>query len=131
MAIDVGRRRSNESGKMSEEICPVAEAARVLGNKWTLIIMRDLADGPRRFKDLERTGEGVSPSVLTARLRELEEHGLVNRTSYNEIPPRVEYSLTDQGCDALAVIDALRVYGEKWLVSQRASAYALSLGRLR
>ena|SRR5438093_168132 len=122
MQSAVGRRRSSGSGDMSDEICPVAEAARVLGNKWTLIILRDLADGPRRFKDLERTGEGVSPSVLTARLRELEHYGLLNRASYNEIPPRVEYSLTDQGCDALRIIDAMRTFGEKWLVPEPAPA---------
>src|SRR5579862_8659370 len=106
MEVGLDNNRGVErGGEMSdEEICPVAEAARILGNKWTLIIMRDLADGSRRFKDLERTGEGVSPSVLTARLRELEQHGLLTRTSYNEIPPRVEYSLTEQGCDALRVV---------------------------
>lgn len=101
---------------MTDEICPVAEAARVLGDKWTLIIVRDLADGARRFKDLERTVAGVSPSVLTARLRELADHGLLSRASYNEIPPRVEYALTEQGHDALSVVDALRTYGEKWLL---------------
>jgi DNA-binding HxlR family transcriptional regulator len=123
MQLGAGRRETMiGSDDMSDEICPVAEAARVLGNKWTLIILRDLADGPRRFKDLERTGEGVSPSVLTARLRELEQHGLLNRASFNEIPPRVEYSLTLQGCDALRIIDALRAYGEKWLIPETAPA---------
>jgi DNA-binding HxlR family transcriptional regulator len=99
-----------------EELCPIAEAARVLGDKWALIILRDLAAGARRFTDLERTGEGISPSVLSARLRELEQHRIVTRTSYNEIPPRVEYALTEQGNDALKVLEALRVYGGKWLM---------------
>lgn len=97
------------------EWCPVAAAARVLGDRWTLILLRTLADGPCRFKHLESTGEGISPAVLSARLRELEAHGMVTRTSFNEIPPRVEYSLTDKGQDALPVIEALRIYGQRWL----------------
>jgi DNA-binding HxlR family transcriptional regulator len=99
------------------EACPIAEAARLLGDKWTLIILRDLIEGPCRFKDLERTGEGISPSVLTTRLHELELQGIVSRTAYREIPPRVEYCLTPKGNDAVLVVDALRTYGEKWLVN--------------
>ncbi len=72
--------------------------------------------GPCRFKDLERTCEGISPSVLTARLQDLEVNGIVSRTAYREIPPRVEYALTDKGYDAVAIVEALRWYGEKWLV---------------
>jgi DNA-binding HxlR family transcriptional regulator len=98
--------------------CPIAEAARLLGDKWTLIILRDLMDHPCRFKDLERMGEGISPSVLAARLHDLEVHGILNRTAYREIPPRVEYCLTDKGQDALVVLEALRVYGEKWLLTE-------------
>ena len=100
---------------MAERTCPIAEAARLLGDKWTLIILRDLADGPRRFGALGLSIEGISPSMLTARLRELESRGIVTRTSYNEIPPRVEYALTAKGRDALPVLDALRVCGRKWL----------------
>ena len=100
---------------MNEEFCPVAEAAKLLGDKWMLIILRDLAAGPRRFKALEHTVTGISPSVLASRLRDLEHQGMVTRTSYNEIPPRVEYALSEKGHDALAVIEALRAYGEKWL----------------
>ncbi len=98
------------------EICPIAEAARLLGDKWTLIILRDLMQGPCRFKDLERLGEGISPSVLTSRLHELEVQGIVSRMAFREIPPRVEYSLTDKGYDAATVVEALRSYGEKWLL---------------
>lgn len=98
-----------------EEFCPVAAAAKLLGDKWTLIILRDLAAGPRRFKALEQSGEGISPSILAARLRELEHEGMVSRASFHEIPPRVEYTLSEKGKDALAVIEALRAYGTKWL----------------
>jgi DNA-binding HxlR family transcriptional regulator len=100
---------------LSGDVCPIAQAARLLGDKWTLIILRDLALGTRRFKKLEQSGEGISPSMLAARLRELEEHGLVTRTSYNEIPPRVEYALTQKGQAALPVVEALRAYGTDWL----------------
>lgn len=108
---------------MAEEICPVAEAAKVLGDKWTLIILRDLLDGPRRFKQLEHSGDGISPSILAGRLRELEEKGLLTRTSYNEIPPRVVYELTEKGHDAILVIDVLREFGNRWLVPAGARAH--------
>ncbi len=104
-----------EATAMGNEFCPVAEAARLLGDKWTLIILRDLATGPRRFKELEHSGEGISPSILASRLRELEQQGIVTRTSFNEIPPRVEYTLTQKGRDALPVVEALRTYGTRWL----------------
>ena len=105
----------------SAEICPIAEAAKLLGDKWTLIVLRDLAAGPRRFKDLERLGEGISPSVLASRLKELERQRMVTRTSYNEIPPRVEYELTEKGCAALPILDVLRAYGERWLIQEPAT----------
>jgi DNA-binding HxlR family transcriptional regulator len=106
---------------MKDEVCPIAEAARLLGDKWTLIVLRDLARGSCRFKTLEQSGEGISPSILTGRLRLLEEHGIISRKSYNEIPPRVEYTLTDAGRDVLPVIEALREYGNRWLSSRSGS----------
>lgn len=106
---------------MSYDFCPVAEAAKLFGDKWTLIVLRDLAGGRRRFKDLERTGEGISPSVLSSRLRELEQRGMITRTSYPEIPPRVVYELTTKGVAALPVIEALRTYGDHWLAPGQAA----------
>ena len=106
----------------SNEICPVAEAATILGDKWTIILLRDLADGPRRFKDLERSAEGISPSMLVTRLKALEVGRLVSRTSFNEVPPRVEYELTTKGQDTLPVIEALRSYGRRWLLPEAAGA---------
>jgi DNA-binding HxlR family transcriptional regulator len=108
---------------MHDDLCPVFEAAKLLGNKWTLTILRNLMVGPSRFKDLERTGEGISPSVLAGRLHDLESQGIVSRTAYAEIPPRVEYELAEKGRDALVVVDALRAYGEKWLVPVAAQAH--------
>jgi DNA-binding HxlR family transcriptional regulator len=100
-----------------EDHCPIAEAAKLLGDKWTLILLRDLARGACRFKTLVESGEGISPSILTGRLRELEVKGIISRKSYAEIPPRVEYALTEKGRDVLPVIEALRVYGSRWCTS--------------
>lgn len=102
---------------MHDPACPMAAAAKLLGDKWTLIVLRDLARGSCRFKSLEHSGEGISPSILTARLRELEDKGLISRRSFNEIPPRVEYTLTEKGRDVLPIIDALRSYGIRWCVT--------------
>lgn len=113
---DEGDEDPEEATTVAGEVCPIAEAAKLLGDKWTLIILRDLAMGPRRFKELEHTAEGISPSILAARLRDLEHQGMVIRTSFNEIPPKVEYELTPKGRDVLPVIEALRAYGERWLM---------------
>lgn len=96
-------------------VCPVANAARLLGDRWTLVILRDLADGAMRFSDLQETSGGISPRTLVDRLREMESQGLIERESFREIPPRVEYSLTSKGRATLPVIDALRAFGETWL----------------
>jgi DNA-binding HxlR family transcriptional regulator len=96
-------------------VCPVANAARLLGDRWTLVILRDLADGPVRFSELEDTSGGISPRTLADRLRQMESQGLVDRESFREIPPRVQYSLTAKGEATLPVIEALRSFGEHWL----------------
>ncbi len=100
-----------------ETFCGVAAAAAVLGDAWTLLIVRDLSAGARRFGELQAS-TGISARVLTDRLRAMAEAGLITRKMYAEIPPRVEYTLTAKGADAIAVVDALRVYGEKWLRSE-------------
>ena len=74
--------------------CPVARTAQIMGNKWTPLILRDLADGHKRFSELERSLRGISPKTLSERLRKLEEAAVVERTSLAEVPPRVEYELT-------------------------------------
>src|SRR5438093_12424274 len=94
--------------------CPIARAARLLGDTWTLLIIYNLANGPRRFSDLEKA-TGMSPRVLAGRLRELEGQQMLTRTQYPEIPPRVEYALTEKGQAALPSLDTLRVYGARWL----------------
>jgi len=102
--------RSNTT-PCQDESCPVARAVRSLDGKWTLLIIRDLLGGTRRFGELRTSLAGVSPKTLTDRLRELTEDGLVTRTMYAEIPPRVEYALTDRGRAAAPIINALGVWG--------------------
>jgi DNA-binding HxlR family transcriptional regulator len=94
--------------------CGVHAAAQLLGDAWTLLLVRDLAKGPRRFKELEAS-TGISPRVLTDRLRSLVAQGIMTRKMFAEIPPRVEYQLTEKGKDILPIIDALRAYGVRWL----------------
>jgi DNA-binding HxlR family transcriptional regulator len=94
--------------------CGVAAAVTMLGDAWTLLLVRDLEGGPRRFTELQAS-TGISDRVLSDRLRTMAANGLVTRRMYAEIPPRVEYALTDRGRDALAVVVALRGFGEKWL----------------
>jgi DNA-binding HxlR family transcriptional regulator len=95
----------------AEESCPVARAVRVLDGKWTMLVIRDLLGGTRRFSELRASLAGISPKTLTDRLRELEQHGLVERVIYAEIPPRVEYSLTSRGRTLEPVISALADWG--------------------
>lgn len=109
------RRRGKAAADITpQEFCGVAAAAELLGDVWTLLLVRDLADGPQRFKELEAS-TGISARVLTDRLRALVDQGVLTRQLYPEIPPRVEYELTEMGRAALGVIDALRAYGNKWL----------------
>ncbi|GHO43565.1 winged helix-turn-helix transcriptional regulator [Ktedonospora formicarum] len=96
-------------------VCPVACTASIIGGKWTLLIIRDLASGLKRFHQLERSLSGISPKTLSERLRSLEEEGIISRKMYAEVPPRVEYSLTEKGQDLVAVIECMRSYGKRWL----------------
>ena len=95
----------------AEETCPVARAVRVLDGKWTMLVIRDLLVGTRRFSELRASLAGISPKTLTDRLRSLEQHGLVERASYAEIPPRVEYRLTPAGRTLEPVLAALADWG--------------------
>lgn len=93
--------------------CPVRRSMDVLDGRWTLLIVRDLLVGPRRFGELLITIGGVSPKVLTERLRSLEADGILSRTVYPDVPLRVEYQLTDLGHGLRPVIDALATWGEQ------------------
>jgi DNA-binding HxlR family transcriptional regulator len=95
--------------------CPVARTAELIGNKWTPLIIRDLVKGEKRFSELERSLRGVSPKTLSERLKKLEDAKVVTRTCFAEVPPRVEYTLTEKGLALLPVIDSMRAYGNTWL----------------
>jgi len=98
-----------------EAVCPVARTAEIISGKWTLLIIRDLASGVKRFNQLERSLHGISPKTLSERLRSLEEEGIVLRQTFAEVPPRVEYTLTEKGHDLVQVIESMRTYGKQWL----------------
>jgi len=93
----------------------VCRTADVVCGKWTLLLVRDLAEGRSRFCELERSLAGISPRTLSLRLRALEEEGIVERRTYAEVPPRVEYQLTEKGRDLLPIIESMRAYGLQWL----------------
>src|SRR6478735_5915284 len=99
----------------SNSSCPVCRTAEIVCGKWTLLLIRDLAEGSARFCELERSLEGISPRTLSLRLRALEEEGIVERHTYPEVPPRVEYALTEKGQALVPIIDDMRAYGEQWL----------------
>lgn len=99
--------------------CPVSHALDVVVGKWTTLIVRDLLGGTKRFTELRRGLGGVNPKVLTERLRLLEEHGIVERKAYAEIPPRVEYSLTERGRSLEPILAALWHWGAEDLRSQK------------
>ena len=96
-------------------VCPVVATAQIVSGKWTLLMLRDLAEGPRRFSELERSLAGISPRTLSIRLRSLEEEGIVERREYAEMPPRVVYRLTPKGLHLVPIVDAMREYGRRWL----------------
>jgi DNA-binding HxlR family transcriptional regulator len=101
--------------------CSVAKTAQIIGNRWTPLIVRDLADGCRRFSELERSLGGISPKTLSERLKRMEECGVVERHCFAEVPPRVEYSLTPKGHALIPVIESMRLFGDEWLAPEPCS----------
>lgn len=91
--------------------CPVETTLQLIGDKWKVLILRDLVTGTKRFGELKKLVGGISQKVLTANLRDMEADGLVARKVYAEVPPRVEYSLTDTGHSLRPVLDAIEVWG--------------------
>jgi DNA-binding HxlR family transcriptional regulator len=98
----------------------VAASSDIIGAKWTALLIYDLAQGTRRFRELEHSCAGISTRTLAERLRALEREGVVRRRSYPESPPRVEYELTDKGRDLLPIIRAMTRFGRSWLVPETA-----------
>jgi len=99
----------------TNDTCPVCRTAEVVCGKWTLLVIRDLVEGRSRFCELERSLQGISPRTLSLRLRALEEEGIVERQTFPEVPPRVEYALTEKGRALIPIIEDMRAYGGRWL----------------
>ena len=94
--------------------CPVETTLSLIGNKWKVLILRDLMTGTKRFGELKRSVGDVSQKVLTAQLRDMEENGLISRKVYAEVPPRVEYSLTPLGESLSPILSAMKNWGENF-----------------
>ena len=107
---------------MPNSDCPVCRTADIVCGKWTMLVIRDLAESRRRFCELERSLAGISPRTLSLRLRALEEEGIVARQTYPEVPPRVEYALTEKGRALVPIVESMRVYGREWLNEDGACA---------
>jgi DNA-binding HxlR family transcriptional regulator len=114
---------------MADPTCPVCATADIICGKWTILVIRDLAEGRSRFCELERSLAGISPRTLSLRLRALEEQGIVERRTYPEVPPRVEYSLTPKGRAIVPLIEDMRHYGREWLGVDDCAATPAASGR--
>ena len=97
--------------------CPVETTLTLIGDKWKVLILRDLLPGTKRFGELKKSVGNVSQKVLTAQLRDMEESGLVHREVYAEVPPRVEYSLTELGRSLKPILDSMWAWGEEYKAS--------------
>lgn len=97
--------------------CPVETTLTLIGDKWKVLILRDLLSGTKRFGELKRSVGSVSQKVLTAQLRDMEESGLINRKVYAEVPPKVEYSLTPLGQSLKPILDSMQNWGEEYKAS--------------
>ena len=96
----------------------IAAAMEIIGNKWTALILRDIAGGEKRFCNLEKTVGNINPRTLSQRLDDLESHGIVTKKSYAEVPPRIEYTLTEKGEDLLPILKQMAAWGDKYYDGQ-------------
>jgi len=104
--------------KVYGQRCPVAKTLEVVGDRWTLLVVRDLLDGPRRFHDLQAGLPGLAPNILSERLKLMEAHALVSRRFYSDHPPRAEYELTAKGRELGVVVGALASWGARHVYKQ-------------
>ena len=109
--------------RLYNQPCPVAKSLDVLGERWTLLVVRDLLRGRHRFHELAASLPGIAPNVLSDRLKLLEEHGLVERRFYSEHPPRAEYLLTEKGRELQIVVRALASWGARNLEAETAPVH--------
>ena len=110
--------------KRYDQACPVAKSLELIGDRWTLLIVRDLLHGACRFQDFQDSLKGIAPTVLSDRLKLMEEHGLVERRFYSDHPPRAEYLLTDKGRELGMVVGALAVWGSRHVHRDTALVHA-------
>lgn len=99
--------------------CPVEITLQLIGNKWKVLILRDLLTGTKRFNELMRSVSGITQKVLTSNLRSMEDSGLLIRTIYPQVPPRVEYSLTEIGFSLKPILDSMMTWGDAYKESQQ------------
>ena len=99
--------------------CPVATTVQLIGNKWKLLIIRNLLVRPWRFNELQKNLDGISQKVLTDSLRSMETDGIITRTVYPEVPPRVEYALSELGESMRPILDAMKAWGENYKAANR------------
>lgn len=92
----------------------IASTMDIIGNKWTALILRDLVGGEKRFCELEKSVGNINPRTLSQRLDDLEQHGIITKESFAEVPPRCEYSMTDKGRDLIPVLKQMATWGEKY-----------------
>jgi DNA-binding HxlR family transcriptional regulator len=105
---------SDTGSALEPKIGCIASAMEIIGNKWTALILRDLADGPKRFGQLERSVGAINPRTLSQRLDDLEQHAIITKKAYAEAPPRVEYTLTPKGLDLVPVLKQMAAWGDKY-----------------
>ncbi len=106
---------TNQCRPEEKYFCPIKKTLSILGGKWTLLILRELFNGTKRFGQLQKSLQGISPKTLSSRLQELEKEGIVARKVYPEVPPRVEYSLTSRGESLKKIIQTLVEWGAEHL----------------
>jgi len=92
----------------------IAASLRIIGQKWTALLIRDLCEGPKRFGELERSVEGINPRTLSQRLEALERYGIITKKTYAEVPPRTEYTLTEKGKDIMPILRQMAAWGDKY-----------------
>lgn len=92
----------------------IASAMEIIGNKWTALILRDLCSGPKRFSELEKSVGSINPRTLSQRLDDLERHAIISKRSFSEVPPRIEYTLTEKGQDLVPVLRQMAAWGDKY-----------------
>jgi DNA-binding HxlR family transcriptional regulator len=106
------------------QACPVAKSLELVGDRWTLLLVRDLLRGPRRFQDLQQSLAGIPPNVLSDRLKLMEEHALVTRRFYSDHPPRADYALSERGRELSLVVGALAAWGSRHVYRQTELVHA-------